>query len=98
MTLEEYRRDLDISTDRSVSMPIAGAIVWLVVGLLSTQLDEKAGVLALLFGTGAIFPIALLIVRIRGEALMSSDNPLAVLMELCVLMVIYYGPYLHFYH
>jgi len=59
MTLEEYRKDFDISANRSVSMPIAGAIVWLVVGLLSTQLDEEAGVLALLFGTGAIFPVAL---------------------------------------
>lgn len=87
MTLEEYRRDFDISANRSVSMPIAGAIVWLIVGLLSTQLSERAGVLVLMFGTGVIFPIALLIARIRGEGLMSSDNPLAKLMGLCVLMV-----------
>lgn len=87
MTLEECRRDFDISANRSVSMPMAGAIVWLIIGLLSTQLDERSGVLALLFGSGAIFPIAILIARIRGEALMSSDNPLAKLMGLCVLMV-----------
>lgn len=68
-------------------MPIAGALVWLVVGLLSIQLDERTGILVLLFGSGAIFPVALLIARFRGEALFSSGNPLAKLMGLCALMV-----------
>lgn len=87
MTLEEYRRDFDVSANRSVSMPIAGAIVWLAAALVSVPLDERNGVLALLFCSGAIFPIATLIARIRREALLSSENPQAKLMGACVLMV-----------
>lgn len=87
MTLEELRRDFETSAKRSVSMPIAGASVWFIIALLSTQLDERAGVLVLMFASGVIFPIALLIARFRGEDLMSSKNPLAKLMGLCVLMV-----------
>ncbi len=68
-------------------MPIAGAIVWLIVATVSTQVSERSGVLILIFGTGAIFPIALLIARVRGEALITSQNPLAKLMGLCILMV-----------
>lgn len=87
MTLEEYRSDFDAAAKGSVSMPIAGACVWLVVALISTQFEERTGILILLFGTGTIFPLALAIAHFRGEALISSDNPLAKLMGLCVLMV-----------
>lgn len=87
MTLVEYRMEFESSANRSVSMPIAGACVWLVVALLSTRFDERTGVLVLLFGTGAIFPLALLIAKFREENLLNSANPLAKLMGLCVLMV-----------
>lgn len=87
MTLEEYRRNFEASANKSVSMPIAGACVWFVIALLSIPLDERLGVLVLLFGSGVIFPVALLIARFRRENLLSSDNPLAKLMGLCVLMV-----------
>lgn len=87
MTLVAYRREFEASANRSVSMPIAGACVWFVVALLSTRFDERTGVLVLLFGTGAIFPLALLIAKFRRENLLKSDNPLAKLMGLCVLMV-----------
>jgi hypothetical protein len=68
-------------------MPIAGAIIWSFVALLSTQFDEKSAVYILLFATGGIFPIALVIAKIRHEDLVSSSNPLAKLMGLCILMV-----------
>ena len=87
MSLEKYRMDFEASTNRSVSMPIAGAFVWLVIAILSTQLSEKMGVLILLFASGTIFPIALAISWVRGEVLVSSQNPLAKLMGYCVLMV-----------
>ena len=87
MTLDEMRREFELSANRSVSMPIAGAIVWFTVALLSTQVDERNGILILLFGSGAIFPIALLIAKIRNEALVSANNPLAKLIGLSVLMV-----------
>ena len=87
MTLEELRKDFELTSNRSVSMPIAGAIVWFIIALLSTQFDERNGILILLFGSGAIFPIALLIARLRNESLLATDNPLAKLIGLSILMV-----------
>ncbi len=87
MNIEKLRVDFEASANRSVSMPIAGAIVWLGVALISTQTSDKLGVLILLFATGSIFPIALVIARLRKESLTSSENPLAKLMGWCILMV-----------
>ena len=87
MTLDEYRKDFEALVNRSVSLPIAGAIVWLTVALLSIKVPEKTGALILLFASGAIFPIGLAVAQIRGETLISSQNPLAKLMGYCVLMV-----------
>ena len=87
LSLNEYRAEFEQSTNRSVSMPMAGTIIWSLVALLSTLLDEKTATYALLFATGGIFPIALLIAKIRNENLLGSQNPLAKLMGLCVLMV-----------
>ncbi len=68
-------------------MPIAGAIVWFIVALLSTQFSERTGTMILLFGSGAIFPIGLLVSQIRKQDLVSSSNPFAKWMGLSVLMV-----------
>jgi len=68
-------------------MPMAGTIIWGLVAFLSTQFDEKIALYILLFATGGIFPIALVIAKIRKENLVSSSNPLAKLMGLCILMV-----------
>lgn len=86
MTLEEVRKDFEVSANRSASMPIAGAIVWLLIGLASTRFNERTGLLILLFGSGAIFPVALLIAKLRGENLIASGNPLARLIGYCILM------------
>ncbi|MBT1064527.1 hypothetical protein KJY73_13135 [Bowmanella sp. Y26] len=87
MTLEQYRQQFEQSVNRSVSMPIAGALVWLMVALVSTQLSEYMGILVLLFASGGIFPLALLIAKVRGEDLLSATNPLSKLMGSAVLMV-----------
>lgn len=68
-------------------MPIAGAFYWLVIAVISTQAQDNIGLLALLFGSGTIFPIALLVSKITREEVFSSKNPLAKLMGLSVLMV-----------
>ena len=57
LTLDDYRNEFEQSSNRSVSMPIAGTIVWGVVALLSTQFNENISVYILLFATGGIFPI-----------------------------------------
>ena len=87
MTLENYRKEFEAATNRSISMPLAGAIIWLCVGIVSLNLEFKISVYILLFSTGAIFPLAIVIARLRKEALISSVNPLSNLMGLSVLMV-----------
>lgn len=87
MTLDEMRQEFEQSANRSVAMPIAGAIVWFTIAMLSTQVNARMGSLMLLFSSGAIFPIALLIARWRNEALVTAVNPLARLLGLSVLMV-----------
>ena len=85
--LEDVRADFERRARRSLSLPIAGAIVWTAVAVLGSFLPARAATLALLFGTGAIFPLALLIARTRGEQLIENTNPLARLMGACVFMV-----------
>lgn len=87
MTLEALRADFENSSKRSLSMPIAGAIYWFVIAVVSTQVPEKIGLLILLFGSGTIFPMALLIAKITKEQVFSSKNPLSKLMGMSVLMV-----------
>lgn len=87
MTLDGYRAQFEELTNRSMSMPIAGAIVWTVASILSQILEFRTALLLLLFSTGLIFPIAIGISKFRGEALLSNNNPLAKLMGLCTLMI-----------
>lgn len=86
-TLHDLRIDFDTRSKQSLSMPIGGLIVWSAVAVLGAFLPLKTGVLALVFATGAIFPIAMVIARIRGEQLIDNPNPLAKLMGTCVIMV-----------
>lgn len=86
-TLNSLRTDFDSRAKWSLSMPIGGLIVWSAIAVLGAFLPLKAGVLAMVFATGAIFPIAMLIARFRGEQLMDNPNPLARLMATCVVMV-----------
>lgn len=85
--LAALRADFDSRSKGSLSMPIAGLLVWLVIAGLGLVLEYKQAIMALVFGTGAIFPIAMLISRWRGEQLLNNDNPLAKLMGTCVVMV-----------
>ncbi|MDN3400298.1 hypothetical protein QL926_02220 [Pseudoalteromonas sp. APC 3213] len=87
MTLDDYRKEFEQSSNRSISMPVAGIIIWGLVGFLSTQFSANVSIYILLFATGGIFPIALLIAKFRNENLVSSSNPLAKLMGLCIVMV-----------
>lgn len=86
-TLTDIRADFDTRSKYSLSMPIGGLIVWSAVAVLGVFLPLKTGVLALVFATGAIFPLAMVIARWRGEELIDNPNPLAKLMGTCVVMV-----------
>ncbi|MDK6078805.1 hypothetical protein QPM04_17400 [Massilia varians] len=86
-TLTQLRADFDERSKGSMSLPIAGMLVWCIVGVLGIFLPPKAAILALVFATGAIFPLGMGIARLRGEQLLENANPLARLMGVCVLMV-----------
>lgn len=86
-SLEALRSDFERRTNRSLSMPLAGMLVWAAIGILGILLPMRTSLVAMMAATGAIFPIALLLSRIRREELVSSTNPLAQLMGMCVLMV-----------
>jgi hypothetical protein len=85
--LEALRVDFERRTNRSLAMPIAGAMIWSTVSVLGALLPPRMGMFALVALTGAIFPLAILIANARREELLSNDNPLARLMGACVLMV-----------
>lgn len=86
-SLSQLRADFDERAKGSFSMPIAGCAVWCIVAVCGLVLPPKAAILALVFATGAIFPLAMAVAKIRGEQLLEHANPLARLMGVCVLMV-----------
>ncbi len=86
-TLEALRADFDARSKGSMSMPVAGALVWAAVAVMGMLLPANTAIVVLVFATGAIFPVALVIAQVRGERLMDRVNPLSRLMGACVLMV-----------
>jgi hypothetical protein len=87
LDIEKLRAEFEQETNRSIAMPTAGAIVWAFAGLVSLKYQFGISVYILLFSTGAILPLALIVARARHEVLLSSKNTFAKLMGLCVLMV-----------
>ncbi len=85
--LEQLRAEFEQTSNRAVSFPIAGTIVWCVIGVASVFLSSYTALLFMLFASGAIFPIALLVAKLRKEDVMSSVNPLSKLLAFGVLMV-----------
>ncbi len=83
----QLRADFDAQGGRSLALPLAGAIVWAVIGVASLFLTPRISTFVLIIGTGAIFPIGLLLARLLSEKLLNNTNPLARLMAMCVLMV-----------
>ena len=86
-TLRELRLAYERETNRSLAMPMSGALVWLVIAIFGYLLPENRATVVMLFGTGLIFPVALLIAKLRRENLTDRLNPLSRLMGMSVLMV-----------
>ena len=86
-TLYDLRLAYEQETNRSLSMPLAGTFVWLVIAISGYLLPENRATVVMLFGTGFIFPVALLIAKLRRENLTGRLNPLSRLMGMSVLMV-----------
>ncbi len=70
-----------------LAFPLAGAVVWSAISVGGTLLPAQAALGAVLFGTGLIFPLALLIARFTGQKVFQPGNRYATLMGMSVLMV-----------
>lgn len=86
-SIEMLRADYEAQAGRSLALPIAGATVWAIVAVAGLILPNRPATLFLLFATGAMFPLALVLSRLLGERLLDNTSPLAKLMGLSVLMV-----------
>ncbi|MBL8514861.1 MAG: hypothetical protein JNJ55_12795 [Betaproteobacteria bacterium] len=90
--LSTLRQDfLDTST---TSMPLSGLILWSLAGVAGLYLSPKTMAWSVAFGSGLIFPLALLIERLRGRNLMSGakDNPLTGLFMQGIVMAVMLWP------
>src|SRR5262245_12276559 len=67
--LAEFRRG------RFLAMPIAGTIVWSVIGIGGLFLPLQLAAWLLFIGTGCTFGLGLLVARLIGEDLLGKGRP-----------------------
>jgi hypothetical protein len=65
----EFRRQ------RFIAMPIAGTMVWFVIGLTGAFFEPRAAVWTLYIGTGSIFYLGIFISRLTGENFFDKSKP-----------------------
>ena len=90
--LNELRADfLRNSTE---SMPIAGMLFWIAVGIAALRLAPGTLAMVVLCGSGAIFPFGLLIDRLRGRTMRSGTggNPVVALFLQSLALVVLLWP------
>jgi hypothetical protein len=90
-------RDLhaDFLATSTRSMPVAGMVFWGVVGAASLRLSAASVAYVVLFGSGMIFPLALLIDRLTGQNRIrrsNTGNPLTRLFLRAIVMVVLLWP------
>lgn len=75
-SLDDLR--MDFLATSTQSMPIAGMLYWAVVAFAALRLPPDRLALLVLFGSGMIFPLGVLIDRLTGKRLArsSAGNPL----------------------
>jgi len=72
-TLEEQR--VEFTNRKFIATPLAGLIVWLIVGIASIFLPIRATVWILFIGTGSIVYLALLLSKFTGENFLDKEKP-----------------------
>ena len=73
MTLDQQRAQFARSP--FLAMPIAGAIMWALIGIAGAELPLGLALWALFIGTGMIFPVGLLVAKFTGEDLLAKTRP-----------------------
>jgi hypothetical protein len=72
-SLDEQREEFQRA--RLIAMPIAGLIVWLIIGILGMFLSTGQAALALFIGTGSIAYLGMFISRFTGEHFLDRTRP-----------------------
>jgi len=88
-TLEQYR--VEFKQKKLITMPLAGTIVWAILGIMAIFIPAKAMVMPYYIGTGCIFYLALLLSKFTGEKLIAKKgemNPFDALFLYTVVMSI----------
>jgi hypothetical protein len=76
MTFREMRADFIARRKGSLSLPIAGAILYALAALMSLRIAPELHNLVLTLCFWAILPVGAAIQRLRGEQAPNPDNPL----------------------
>ena len=72
-TLEEQRREF--ANRKFLATPLAGLIVWLIIGIAGLVLPVKATVWVLFIGTGSIVYLGMFISKFTGEDFLDKKKP-----------------------
>lgn len=72
LTLEQHRRAF--CEKKLMAMPISGAIIWLVLGILGLFIAPEQMVLITYIATGSIFYLALVVAKFTGEDLLAKKG------------------------
>jgi hypothetical protein len=85
----------DFLATSTQSMPIAGIVFWLVVAIAGRLLPGQTVAFVVGFGSGAIFPFALLIDKLRGRSFVKSTsaNPVVGMFLQSLVVVVLLWPF-----
>lgn len=78
-TLEKLQEEIIFETKKGYPLLLSGAIIFLIFTLMPLVFPIEAVRLIWIFGLGAIFPFGILISKILGVNLFTTDNPLGTL-------------------
>ena len=73
LSLDEQWREF--AAGRFITMPLAGTIMWIVIGIVGTLHPGTVAELVLFAATGSIFYLALGLARFTGEDLLGKTRP-----------------------
>lgn len=65
---------IEFRSKRYLAMPLSGAIIWALIGILSFVLTPSLQVMATFIGTGSIIYLAMAISRLTGENISFQKN------------------------
>lgn len=72
MTLEEQR--IEFSNRKFLATPLAGLLVWFIIGIIGVFASKFTAVWAIFIGTGSIVYLGLFIAKFTGENFLEKTN------------------------